>query len=219
MRLAYPLLLLCLACGAGAPPQPLQTSVGPQNRQAEQARTPPPAEPVEPVGTPREQEGATELAPSEPKSAPALESEISLGPLDPAEKSAVDDNGFRRIGVHRELPSLPPPAAAWTADEDGKAVWRTVIRSPGAVALRIHFLDLHLGGGNVAIYEASARPAPERRYEGDGPAGDGELWSDIIEGDAAVVEYRPGSDEASGGPVPFGIDKISHLWQSPLDAF
>jgi len=142
---------------------------------------------------------------------------VELEALSEAERGPDQDNGRRRIGAHRKLPESLP--GAWIGEGDA-AVWRLEVRSPGAAALRLHFTDFHLPGGSVLIYEADEdlRPQRERRHQADGPGGDGEFWSDLIEGEAAVVEYRPASPDKAETP-PFQIKEISHLWVSPLDAF
>lgn len=200
MRFVVPLLLLCAACSADAPPQAAQLE--------------PAASPQQP--TPEQPEQTSAAA-----AAAAPRSEIALPALDPDQEVSFDSNGRRRIGVHRDLPAPPAPTVAWTTDDQGEPLWRVEIRSPGAVALRFHFVDFELRSGFVTIQEAAEelRPAAGRRYEGSGPAGAGEFWSDIVEGEAAIVEYRPAAGDDAGSDPPFRIDKVSHLWQSPLDAF
>jgi len=208
MRCTFAMLLLGMGCNADAPPPAAQLDAEPASPQRSRVQSALPAEaPQERQPTP------APAAPGRPK--------IALPPLDPAQKIDIDENGRRRIGAHRELPALPPPSAAWTSDADGAPVWRVEIRSPGAVALRLHFVDFQVEPGAVAVFEAdeALRPAAERRYTGRGPAGDGELWSDIVEGEAAIIEYRPGTKTHTGAAPPFRIDKISHMWRSPLDLF
>jgi hypothetical protein len=154
-----------------------------------------------------------------PDAIPVSDGELSLAPMSEAERGPSEENGRRRIGAHRELPKALP--GEWTGTDEGDPIWRLRLQSSEAVALRLHFTEFHVGDGAVTVFEAdeSRRPDAERRYTGDGPGGDGEFWSDLLEGDSAIVEYRP----APGGerPVapPFQISEISHLWQSPLDAF
>ena len=199
MRLAPYALLLCLACKADLPA---------------------PVADLDPADEPPQTSASAEPAPEVARNAAQPPPEIVLDPLPPQARRDRDDNGMRRLGAHRELPELPSSGAVWQLGEAGGAIWRLRIRSPEAVALRLHFAGFHLSGGSVAVFEADERLrlAGERRYQADGPADDGEFWSDLIEGDTAVVEYypQPGSQP---GPVPFRIDRISHLWQSPLDAF
>ncbi|MEZ5395159.1 MAG: hypothetical protein R2724_20390 [Bryobacterales bacterium] len=89
----------------------------------------------------------------------------------------------------------------------------------GRVAAAL-FSGFHVGAGRVTVHEAdSEKMGKVRSYSGDGPAGDGELWSDIVDGDTAIVEYYPADSSVNSGDAPFRIDKISHMWVSPLEAF
>lgn len=151
--------------------------------------------------------------------APAQRSEHAGVVLPPLPEPAEDaEPGGRRIGGHRELPGAAE-LGDWVSDAQGP-LWRATIQSTGAVALRLHFAQLDLGDGQVRVSEPGDESGrPGRRLTGRGPAGDGEAWSDIIEGDIVVVEYRPGTGAAKSGDPPFRIDKLSHLWRSPLEAF
>ncbi len=133
-------------------------------------------------------------------SAPA-DGVVVLEGLSEGERGPEEENGRRRIGAHRALPEALP--GSWRPSEN---IWRVEIRSPGAVALRLHFTDFHLPGGSVVVYETdeALRPDRERRYEDNGPGGDGEFWSDLIEGESATVEYHPPSGEKLETP-PFHI--------------
>jgi hypothetical protein len=193
MRFAWLCLLAGAACGGDMPPQ-----------------DPPP------TALPKAAASVVEEA---PVALPAPDGKLSLAALSEAERGPSEDNGRRRIGLHRDLPQSLP--GTWAEAEAGERVWRLRIQSSEAVALRLHFTEFHVGDGAVTVFEASEelRPAVERRYSGDGPGGDGEFWSDLLEGDSAIIEYRPPPGDKGAGQPPFRIAEISHLWQSPLDAF
>ena len=146
---------------------------------------------------------------------------IRLEPYAEAGRVADEPRDWERIGAHRDLPEPLPGEAAWTADSQDRPVWKVVIESPGAVALRLRFLQLEAVPGTVAVYEADPSPEPirERLYTAADADGVAPLWSDLIVGSAAAVEYRPERDDEAGGAVPFRIDRISHMWRSPLEAF
>lgn len=201
-----------MACGSSqTPPQALSPDPAVESASEPQSQTP--------ADLPAPPALKTEAAPP-PVAQPLPEKpEIVLPALAREDETRRDETG-RRIGLHRDLPPLPTPQAAWTVDEHGAPVWRVTIRSADAVALRLHFQNFHLQGGQVVVYEpGEGLRASAPRYTQDGPADDGEFWSDLIEGDTVVVEYRPSEPATGTGPVPFQIDKVSHLWQSPLDAF
>jgi len=193
MRYAFLLLLLAAACGGDLQNRP----PGPAPLQ-----TPANQQPLQQESVAKEATGS-----------------LILSPLSDSEKGPVDEDGSRRIGTHRAL-SRPLPGK-WMRDGGEAAVWRLEIQSPGAVALRLHFTEFHLDHGTLLLVQPEAEPSPssERRYQGYGPAGDGEFWSDLVEGDTVVVEYHPTVSAPAGDELPFLIEEISHLWQSPLDAF
>lgn len=192
-------LLLAAACGGDL-----------QNQQSAPAALQSPPVPQAPVA----QEPAALTV-----EGPGAEASLLLPPLSAAEESPSEENGRRRIGAHRKLPD--PLPGAWTVGEHGARVWRLDLRSMGAVALRLHFTNFHVEEGVVLLLQPLPEGAAEkeRRHQGDGPAGDGEFWSDLIEGDRVVVEYRPASSSPTSDALPFRIEEISHLWASPLDAF
>ena len=156
----------------------------------------------------------TTVVPDEPGEALAT---ITLPPLNDAGRDADAQARRTQIGVHRDIPQPLPDAAAWVV-EDGRPVWRIRVRSPDAFALRLHFTELRTGGGEVRVFEAdeAVRREQPRIYRERGPAGDGDLWSDVLEGDTAVVEYRPAPGDAAAGPPPFRLLELSHLWTSPF---
>lgn len=201
MRRTLLYLLLATACTGDLPPQSAEPTPSPQ--------------PALPSG---QAPSASPVAETLPAESGEGNGALQLPPITEAEKGPERQNGRRRIGAHRALPAALP--GKWLT-EDGAAVWRLEVRSAEAVAIRLHFTDFQLAGGLIAVMEADAalRPAAERQYRDAGPGGDGEFWSDLLEGPAAIVEYRPPAGAEAAGPPPFRVDKISHLWQSPLDAF
>ncbi|MCB1021103.1 MAG: hypothetical protein H6509_05225 [Bryobacterales bacterium] len=208
--------LLLFACD-GTPPQ-TQTTALDQTQEQEAAPDPEPQpEPEPPLEAPTPPPPEKKTVP--PPKAAAASSNIVLAPLAESDRVDYEPNGRRRIGVHRELPATAPEAA-WTTDANGAPVWRVTVQATGAVALRLHFTGFHVGAGRVTVLEAdSAKRGQTRSYSGDGPAGDGELWSDIVDGDTAIVEYYPADSSVKSGDAPFRIDKVSHMWASPLEAF
>ena len=148
-----------------------------------------------------------------PATVPTFAGAFELPPLSEEERNAPSEDGARRVGVHRDLPEDLAARGIWVEGEGGP-VWRLTLRSPGAVALRLHFLGLAEADGVVRVEEAdeALRPAASRDPVAGGP--EGETWSDVYEGEAVVVEYRP-REGASRSP-PFRLDKLSHLWVSPF---
>lgn|GEM_PF-3253135 len=179
--------------------------------------------PVEPpAATPQveaAQSPAAEETPAEPEHQP--DGRLELDPLSEDQQTKLRQAPAPRVGMHRPLPQ--PLPGVWSSDQDGP-VWRLTLRSPGAVAIRLHFTEFNIGDGALLISEPDIsepeekrRPLHERRYGDAGPAHDGEFWTDLLEGDAVVVEFRPSG--ARPETLPFRLEEISHLWRSPLDAF
>ncbi|MBI1353771.1 MAG: hypothetical protein GC160_05445 [Acidobacteria bacterium] len=211
MRPFLPVLAFCLACEAELPPPAGETldavraAEKPGQSAAETA--PPPAEsPAVPPPVEAEETPQTAV--------------VALEPLTDAERGPSTENGRRRVGVHRNVPQPLPVEGAWI-ELDGKPVWRLLLRSPDAFALRLHFTEFDAGVGEVRAYEGdeSRRRSEPRAYRGQGPSGDGDFWSDVFEGDTVVVEFRPGPGQAASGAPPFHLEQISHLWESPLAGF
>lgn len=86
-------------------------------------------------------------------------------------------------------------------------VWSAVVRSPGAVALRLHLTDLQLPAG-VELYVYNARG------QAFGPFTEsGELWPNTTFGAEAVIQLHYQGDEvpAALSGVHFRIADVGHL--------
>ena len=123
------------------------------------------------------------------------------------------EKGIQRIGIFRDLPA-PLEADGkrttmdgWAALSDGSWLWSAVIQSPGAVGLRIEFLDLDLPGpGTLLVYNAAA---PGEVY---GPiTGTDVQWSPTCFGDTVAVEcHIPAGVDPS--TAHFRIGRIAHVY-------
>ncbi len=198
-----PLLLTLAALAPLAQAQRIER-LGPSAGQASQAQAP----------------EAAALPPSLQLGLPAPQV-AALPPLDPGDAPLPPTRagGPPVIGVHRSLPSgsLAPdsPGAgaptrvdgAWQPIPGGR-VWRLGITSPGARAMRVHFRDFAVGGGQVWLHSADGQILSP--YTGGGLYGDGEFWSDFVFGDSATIEYLP-DPATTGEAVPFRIVEISHV--------
>jgi hypothetical protein len=121
--------------------------------------------------------------------------------------------GLTQVGVHRSV-SAAEGEGSWQTARDGSSVWRLVLRSPSAVALRLHLENFHAGDGQLWITELLAdRPQTYGPYEGDGIHGDGEFWTNTALGEAVLIEYQTRSRSRT---VPFRIAEISHLTELPI---
>jgi hypothetical protein len=83
--------------------------------------------------------------------------------------------------------------------------------STGAAALRVRFTDFHAGSGKVWLLgDTGGDPITVGPYTQDGPFGDGEFWTDMIEGESVVIAYEAGAEEPPTDTVPFRVPEISH---------
>ncbi|HEU5181030.1 MAG TPA: hypothetical protein VFW45_09565, partial [Candidatus Polarisedimenticolia bacterium] len=97
---------------------------------------------------------------------------------------------------------------------DGGFVWAMAIEAAGAGALRVHVRGLDLPG-DADLYFFSTQGQAFGPYQGKGPNGSGEFWSDTVFGSQGVVllrHYGPnGSADLKG--LSFGISDVGHIGQ------
>lgn len=137
-----------------------------------------------------------------------------LGAPERRQMAAKDAKGLRSLALHRNLGVAGFGEGEWI-QEGRRRYWRLVLQSSAARALRLHFDQVTLDAGELWVY-ALAHPEGEQFvYRGKGPHGDGEFWSHVIAGEAAVVEYHP-AGKVPSGRLPFRLDKISHFTMDPF---
>lgn len=149
---------------------------------------------------------------------------VSLSTLTSSEtaRPRTPHPGRQLTGIHRRLPekmlAIAPAGesfgmnvpGAWSKLPDSRRVWRLVIRSPGATAIRLHFQEFNVGDGLVWLYgEEEANDRTEGPFSGRGLFGDGDFWSPSVTSQNIVVEYLPPSGDERV-VVPFRIDRLSH---------
>lgn len=91
-------------------------------------------------------------------------------------------------------------------DVDGSFEWSGVVRSPGAAALRIHFVDFDLPEG-AELYIHTGDGMAFGPYTGKGPNGTGDFWTNTVDGAQAIVQLHAGG---SGNPK-FTIAGLGYL--------
>jgi hypothetical protein len=134
--------------------------------------------------------------------------EVGLGPLTADERARIRSVGQKpRIGVHRELPDGSLATGTWSTLADGRRIWRLSVRSSAAAGLRVEFFDFSVGTGQVWIHSGDLVAGP---YTGDGPYGNGEFWSAILESESAVIEYAAPAGSRTDIPPPFRVRRIAH---------
>lgn len=130
------------------------------------------------------------------------------------ERDAAGIDRRRVMGVNRDLPPDAMESGRWENTPSGERVWRLLLQSQGAKAIRIHFTQFDVGAGSLWLFAPGEQ---ERRavvgpYSGKGLMGDGEFWSAAVFGDTAVVEYLPANGVEH---VPFRIAGIVHRFAAP----
>ena len=137
-----------------------------------------------------------------------------LAPVTAAERESKQLRpGLTRIGIHRAV--MPADLeGAWQTARDGSSIWRLVLRSPGAVAMRLHLEDFHANGGQLWITELHGdQPQSFGPYANDGIHDDGEFWTNAALGEAVLIEFQTSSRSRS---LPFRVTEISHLTELPV---
>ena len=118
-------------------------------------------------------------------------------PMTPSDLAAIESSGESRLlvgvtkslgaeldlsGVRPEnLRATPSPAAFGSIQRTAAGfVWTGAIESPGATALRLHFTNFYLPNNATLTLSGAGNSFS---YEGLGPAGTGEFWSNTLRGD------------------------------------
>ena len=133
--------------------------------------------------------------------------EFWMGPISEAERAPkMLKPGVMRAGVHRLGGDEFLGRGKWSELPDGRAVFQTALRSPGATGLRLEFVNFAAGAGRVWLYPGD-EPNPTQPV---GPYEGGEdVWSGLVEGESVVLEF----EAAAGAPrmLPFQLGRISHI--------
>jgi len=134
--------------------------------------------------------------------------EVGLGELTPEERARIRTVGSKpRIGVHRELPDDSLATGTWSTLADGRRIWRLSVRSSAAAGLRVEFFDFSVGTGQVWIHSGDLVDGP---YTGEGPYGNGEFWSAILESESAIIEYAAPAGSRTDTTPPFRVRRVAH---------
>jgi lysyl endopeptidase len=98
---------------------------------------------------------------------------------------------------------------------DGSRLWVGEVVAAGALGVRLHFRGVHLpAGAELAVY-APLAPSAAERYEGS-PAQSVDFWTGSFAGERVRVEYFSPPGGASARDLPFGVDRLQHLYRDPV---
>jgi lysyl endopeptidase len=109
---------------------------------------------------------------------------------------------------------------AFNAVAPGHYVWTYFISSPHAGAIRVHLENLSLPQ-NAALYLYSRAGEAFGPYTGQGPNGDGDLWTESVFGNEAILQLRvtaPVSD-ASLKQISFRITQVGSILARYTESF
>lgn len=130
--------------------------------------------------------------------------------LESLDLNAIGKTRPNQIGVGRTINIFSENYGRLFQNNDGSKIRILAIRSPGALAIRVHFerFDIPIED-RVYVYGVSAASYIAGPYSRRGPFGDEEFWTDTIEGDTVVIEHFTKSAETS-----LNISEISHIYAS-----
>ncbi len=142
-------------------------------------------------------------------------------PLAPGERR-VRVGVTKAVGLDVELSSLRPndltsnPRAlahgAIRANGRGGFTWTAIVESPGATALRMHFVNFFLPR-NGELYLYSDEGEVFGPYTGRGPHADGEFWSHTLRGSRLTLQlsYDGGDTARALRATRFVVADVGHL--------
>jgi hypothetical protein len=136
---------------------------------------------------------------------------VALEPLRADEIERMEEN---QIGINRPARISSNAVAQQLSIPGGGYIRFFAVRSPGAEAIRVHFVDFDLPEGDqVHVYGLSEEGHISGPHTKRGPFKDKEFWSDTIEGDTAIIEHFGVNDK-----VQIHISELSHIYLSRIAA-
>jgi len=124
-----------------------------------------------------------------------------------ADRAEAEFGGPTRFAAPHHVSLTPENAGEWATLEDGSRVWRLQVRSTGARSLNFGFTTFVLPEGAMVHAYGSDGDDVRGPYRAD-HAVEGQLWTPIVRGDAAVVELFVPAD-ADFEPV-LVVGQVSH---------
>lgn len=157
-------------------------------------------------------------------SAPALEVVVTAEEREGVNKASRIDEANKqkmRVGLAKDLSVemgfssddirpgralLHPTFGALRGNADGGFLWSGTVKSAGATALRIHFIDFNLPDG-AEMYVHAANGMAHGPYTGRGPNGTGDFWSNTIAGSEVSMQLTSGEN----GSPSFTIAGLGYM--------
>ncbi|HKV41617.1 MAG TPA: trypsin-like peptidase domain-containing protein [Blastocatellia bacterium] len=134
--------------------------------------------------------------------------------LDAISESALTGAPTNQIGVGRKVGAASDSMGQRIENADGTKIRMFAVRSPGADSLRVHIENLDLPPGDlVYVYGLSETSHVSGPYTAKGPFKDGELWTDTVQGDTAIIEHM-----FKGKEHRFQVTELTHVFKRAKDA-
>jgi len=128
---------------------------------------------------------------------------FSLDEVSAAQIAAADEEAVKarpnaslrppRVGMVREVSRIFGPDSFVNVAPDAaneRKVWAMALRSPGALSIRLRFVNFDIGDASVIVY---ARNGDEvitlGPFSGKGPQRSGDFWTLSLPGDTAFIEF------------------------------
>lgn len=141
---------------------------------------------------------------------------VIAAPFDAA-AVALDDTERDREGAlplygrFQAVHADPLMTGQWTELGNGDRVWRQRVLSPGALAMELFFADHHMPPGSILHVYDEAGGQLQGGYTAYNTQPDGSFSTDMVYGDACIIEYyEPGDVRGQGG---FRLTQVAHAYR------
>lgn len=134
---------------------------------------------------------------------------ISIGEfVDLADKIAeaeADPRAAMLVAINRQV-DFDLGSGDWQPLNNGKQLWRLVLKSPDAASISLHFSDFNLADDAQLWLYSPDGESLQGPYQKDHVNAAGEFWSPIVQGDTVVLEL----ETASPNDNALTIAKLGH---------
>ncbi|VUD59395.1 Protease 1 [Thalassocella blandensis] len=157
----------------------------------------------------------TQLAPINNIELQALDNDtLRIRDAQKVNTSAMTSAPYIRYAEPRKV-SISPQTTAWesiittkSGQQQAKVVWRTSVKSPGALSLNLGFDKFHMPeGGELYVYTPNKKNLI-RPFTADDNENHGQLWTPILEGDTVIIEVNLDADKVD--QLQLELSSVNH---------
>ncbi len=124
----------------------------------------------------------------------------------------VKNGTFMRVGVNRKVDAGLHNAGSWMETPDGRRVWRMIVHSDGAKALKLAFSNFHLARGTeMYLYNANHKQVIGKITAEHNPA-DGNFYTELIQGESVTIEYI--EPVRLAGQSSFNVESLAYIYRA-----